>query len=546
MTETQIGSEFIGYRIENAIGRGGMGIVYRAYDLRLKRTIALKLVTPELVLDERFRERFARETELAMALEHPNVVPIHDAGDVDGRLYLAMRLVSGGDLREVLRAEGALEPARALAICRQVAAALDAAHARGLVHGDVKPSNVLLEENEHVYLADFGLTRRLDEQSEGRSVGTPSYLAPEQLKGKPGDERTDVYSLGCLLFECLTGSPPFAGDSRLAVAWAHLEEEPPSPSKRRPGLPEELDRVMSRALAKEPEERFPSAGELVSAAERALGLRRPHRVGKRALIGVSAIALALVATLAVVVAVRGGRGSAAPLLGHDDTLVRLDPRTNGVERVIDVADEPIAVATYGRTVWLDSRSGLVSQVDARTNHVVHTTPVSLTPVDLRVVAGPVLAADANGAWVIGTDTHGRSMLSLVPAGGGRRDYPLDRRPEAVATGLGAVWVIGRGARDDALLRLDPGTGKITVRARLPASPGIDSLTVGLGDVWLVSSSTATLYRIDLRLGSIDHTDLGETAGRPSAEFGHIWVDLGGDSGNSVVVDPRTLYTNYLG
>src|SRR6476646_2213349 len=181
-----IGSDFLGYRIEELIGRGGMGVVYRAYDLRLKRPVALKLVAPSLARDERFRDRFARESELVMSLEHPHVVPIYDAGDVDGRVYLAMRLGDGSDLGSLLREEGALEPARAMAICRQVAAALDAAHARGLVHRDVKPSNVLLDTSEHVYLADFGLTRRLDDESgaaEDRSVGTPAYLAPEQLEG---------------------------------------------------------------------------------------------------------------------------------------------------------------------------------------------------------------------------------------------------------------------------------------------------------------------------------------------------------------------------
>ena len=159
-----IGTDFLGYRVEELIGRGGMGVVYRAYDLRLKRSVAVKFVAPSLALDERFRERFARETELVMSLEHPNVVPIYDAGDVEGRLYLAMRLVEGPDLGSLLRAEGALEPARTVAICAQIASALDAAHARGLVHRDVKPSNVLLDGSEHVYLADFGLTR---------SLGTP-------------------------------------------------------------------------------------------------------------------------------------------------------------------------------------------------------------------------------------------------------------------------------------------------------------------------------------------------------------------------------------
>src|SRR5262245_29872866 len=183
-----IGTDFLGYRIEDVIGRGGMGVVYRAYDLRLKRPVALKLVAPSLATDERFRERFARESELVMSLEHPNVVPIYDAGDVDSRLYLAMRLVDGTDLGSLLRSEGALDPARAVTICSQIASALDAAHARGLVHRDVKPSNVLLDGSEHVYLADFGLTRRLDDLTSDpgseRSIGTPAYLAPEQLEGQ--------------------------------------------------------------------------------------------------------------------------------------------------------------------------------------------------------------------------------------------------------------------------------------------------------------------------------------------------------------------------
>src|SRR6478735_8802793 len=192
---TGAGTDFVGYRMEEVIGRGGMGVVYRAHDLRLKRTVALKLMAPELALDQRFRERFAREAEMAMSLEHPNVVPIYDASDIDGRLYLAMRYVEGTDLRALLRAEGGLGAARSLATCSQVAKALDAAHAKGLVHRDVKPSNVLLDANDHVYLADFGLTRRLAEQGipapHGLSLGTPAYAAPEQIEDGDVDGRTD-------------------------------------------------------------------------------------------------------------------------------------------------------------------------------------------------------------------------------------------------------------------------------------------------------------------------------------------------------------------
>jgi serine/threonine protein kinase len=259
----------------------------------------LKLMAPELALDERFRERFARESELAMSLEHPNVVPIHDAGESEGRLFLAMRCVEGTDLRALLRTEGTLEPARALAIVRQVAQALDAAHAKGLVHRDVKPSNVLLDPSEHVYLADFGLTRRQSDQAarpgDARSLGTPAYLAPEQIEGGPIDGRADVYSLGCLLFECLTGERPFAGASRLEVAWAHLESEPPRASERNPELPAAIDGVIRRAMAKKPDERYSTCAELVAAAEAALGIgpRATRRLGR--LLAAAAVVAALAA-----------------------------------------------------------------------------------------------------------------------------------------------------------------------------------------------------------------------------------------------------------
>ena len=230
-----IGAELLGYRVDELLGRGGMGVVYRAYDPKLKRAVAIKLLAPTLADDERFRERFLAETELAASLEHPNVVPIHDAGEDDGQLYLVMRFVEGGDLRRLLDAEAPLEPERAVAICSQVASALDAAHARGLVHRDVKPSNVLLDADGHAYLADFGLTGSLGEDGGAPPLvflGTPAYVAPEQIRGEPVDGRADLYSLGCLLHECLSGEAPFARDSDAAVLYAHLEDEPPEP----PGL----------------------------------------------------------------------------------------------------------------------------------------------------------------------------------------------------------------------------------------------------------------------------------------------------------------------
>src|SRR5215475_4376132 len=203
------GTELAGYRIESLLRRGGMGVVYRAHDL-----------APELAQDLRFRERFLRESRLAASLDHPAIVPIYDAGEVAGRLYIAMRLVEGTDLKRLLAEEGKLEPERALDVVGQVAEALDAAHERGLVHRDVKPSNILIDQRGHCYLADFGLSRRLGDVpvgGGGRSLGTVDYVAPEQIRGAELDGRSDVYSLGCVLYECLAGRPPFVRGTEAAV-----------------------------------------------------------------------------------------------------------------------------------------------------------------------------------------------------------------------------------------------------------------------------------------------------------------------------------------
>ena len=237
-TDPRIGTELLGYRIESVLGRGGMGVVYKAYDSRLKRYVALKFVAPELFEDERFRERFLRESELAASLEHPNVIPIYDAREVDGLLVIAMRLVEGTDLKALIRKHRGLAPAHAFALLTQLADALDTAHARGLVHRDVKPSNALLDSADHLYLADFGLAQSAADRGDltGQIVGSVDYVAPEQIEGGEVDGRADLYSLGCLFYECLTGEVPFARDSELAVLWAHLQERPPRASERNPEL----------------------------------------------------------------------------------------------------------------------------------------------------------------------------------------------------------------------------------------------------------------------------------------------------------------------
>jgi tRNA A-37 threonylcarbamoyl transferase component Bud32 len=271
------GAEIAGYRVESFIGRGGMAVVYRAEDLRLGRKVALKLLAPELSKDERFQQRFIRESRLAASIDHPNIIPLYEAGEVDGALYIVMRYVVGSDLKALMEREGLPEPPRLLSLFRQVAGALDAAHAAGLVHRDVKPGNILVasgagpEDTDHVYLTDFGLTKRSSSQSgltgTGHFIGTIDYVAPEQITGNQVDGRTDVYALGCVLYECLTGDPPFQREDDAGLLWAHLVEAPPRVTERWPDVPEGLDAVVATALAKAPDDRFPTCRELVYALQ---------------------------------------------------------------------------------------------------------------------------------------------------------------------------------------------------------------------------------------------------------------------------------------
>jgi hypothetical protein len=270
--ELRPGDQLADYQVEAVLGVGGMGIVYQAVDVPLSRPVALKLISPERARDPGFRTRFLRESQLAASLDHSNVVPVYSAGESDGRLYIAMRFVEGVDLRTLLAREAPLRPERALALLAQVADALDAAHARGLVHRDVKPANILVTEEsgrEHCYLSDFGLSREPERDlDDGRSTGlsgTFAYTAPEQIEGETVGAPADVYSLGCVLYECLTGRQPFGRSRPTAVLFAHLQEAPPGV----PGLPE-LDSVLARALAKKPTDRYGLCGELLRAADAAL------------------------------------------------------------------------------------------------------------------------------------------------------------------------------------------------------------------------------------------------------------------------------------
>ncbi|RJL20534.1 serine/threonine-protein kinase [Bailinhaonella thermotolerans] len=275
-----IGTRVGDYLVQDLVGQGGMSMVFRARDERLGRQVALKVLAPQLALDTRFRQRFVRESRTVAGIDHPNIIPIFEAGEADGLLFIAMRYVEGRDLRGLLDHEGPPPVARANRLLSQVASALDSAHQQGLVHRDVKPANILIAggagtgEPEHVYLTDFGLTKSTYSlaglTSQGQFLGTPRYVAPEQITGQPVDGRSDLYALGCVAYEVLTGVPPFQRDSELALLYAHVSDDPAPVTSHRPDLPPSVDLVMARALAKSPVERYGTCREFVAALRDAI------------------------------------------------------------------------------------------------------------------------------------------------------------------------------------------------------------------------------------------------------------------------------------
>ena len=459
------GMIFAGYRVEELVGRGGMGVVYRATDLSLERPVAIKLVAPELAEDERFRERFLREPRLAASLDHPHVIPIYEAGEHDGQLYLAMRFVEGSDLRTILEREEKLSPERTLAVLAQVADALDAAHRRALVHRDVKPANVLLDEDGHAYLTDFGITKQVggDSTDTGRVVGTLDYLAPEQIRGDPVDGRADVYALGCLLYQCLSGSPPFRRDTEAETLWAHMQEEPPSLRDHRG-----LDPVLRKALAKDQEDRYGSCAELIDAAADALGLARAPRAARRAIVppavrrhGRAILAgglLLLAATIALaIVALTGGEDGTVGPIGNG--VAAIDPADGSVTSFTESEAPPGNVAVGEGGVWvLDNEAQTVSRIDPDTKEVTETFDTPGVPSELAVGEGALWVGIAGGRG--GTNAT-VSVARMDPDNGrvtrndeaARRRGGLPGRGDAAARG-------GRGC----------GLGRQPGRKRVPHRP----------------------------------------------------------------------------
>jgi serine/threonine protein kinase len=500
VSDPRIGKTLAGYRIESVVGRGGMGVVYLAEHLRLKRKVALKVLAPELAADERFRDRFIRESEIAASLDHPNVVTIHDAGEADGLLYLAMRYVQGRDLKTLIEQEGSLAPDRAIALIGQVASALDAAHTSGLIHRDVKSANVLVTPgsmgHDQAYLTDFGLTKRPESVSgltkTGQFLGSVEYAAPEQFEGKPLDARTDVYSLGCVLYECLTGRVPFVRDSEASVMYAHLRDPAPPPSEARPDLPPELDSVVARAMAKSPADRFDSAGALAMTASTALqpertmpgpATRRSWRLPVLAVAAAALVALVAFLLLRPTNTVRsGGTGTVTSI---STGVLRIDPTTN-LARTIPIALNPSVSPLLGRAivvgagfVWVqDSLNAQLYKIDPSARSIVGTLTVSTYPA--------ALTTDGTTLW---------AGLSMIDPKSNRVTYRRDPQCcQDVVFGAGSLWTLNGTAVE----RLEPSTGRELMLFHVGGS----SLAIGEDVVWVLNRIRSQVTPISMRTNKV--------------------------------------------
>jgi len=544
-----IGDEVAGYRIEEQIARGGMGVVYRATHLGLDRPVALKVIARELADRRGFRERFLRESRLAARLEHPSVVPVYDSREVDGELIVAMRLVRGGDLRRLIDREGPLPPHRALNYLAQVADALDAAHAAGIVHRDVKPPNILVE-GDHAYLSDFGLAKAVDESGAASSasvVGTAAYMSPEQWRGDSIGPAADVYSLGCVLYEAITGIPPFE------------REEGDTP----PQMPHGVEATIRRAVAKDPAQRYPTAGALITAARAAEGSEvRPTavlsedrserstvpnpsqslfgRLGGRAtawiLGGVAIFVAAMVAAvLFLLLGDEGPQVSSPVAVGtpplrvaasakavwvtseKDGTLTRLDPETGDVVGRPHRLGKGVSGVAVGRNwTWVTNpQRGLLLRVDLFSGAVLKTIPLSGEPGPLALGGQRVWVADEGGKGITAVNAE-----SGAPAPRGR-GVPPQALGLRIAWGAKGLWVAISGA--NVVRRVDPADLLADEPTRVGGGPA--GITVAGGQVWVANSRSGTVSRVDPITRQLlgDPIQVGGHPGGIDAGTSAVWV-----------------------
>lgn len=506
MGDFSIGDEVAGYRIEELIARGGMGVVYRATHVGLDRPVALKVIARELVDRPGFRERFLRESRLAARLEHPSVVPIYDSREVDGELLVIMRLVAGGDLRKLIDSEGPLPPARAINLLAQVADALDAAHAAGIVHRDVKPHNILVE-GDRAYLSDFGLAKAVDESgaASGASVvGTAQYMSPEQWRGDSIGPAADVYSLGCVLYEALTGIPPFQRG----------EED------TEPELPQGVDEAIRQAVAKEPAQRYATAGDLLVAARAAEGSEvRPTAVlshdpserttvpaRSRGLFGrfggratawlVGGAAIFVIAMVAAVLFL---------LLGDDGPQVSAP---------IAIGTPPLHLDVGPKAVWVTSEAdGTATRLDPETGEVVGS-PHKLE----KGVSG--VAIGSKWTWV--TNPRRGLLLRIDPFSGEiLKRIPLPGKPGPIALGGQRVWVADEGGRGIDVVDAEAGT--VLDRGLAPHSPGLH-LAWGAQGLWVSISAANAIRRLGpAELAAGEPIRVGGGPAGVTVAGGFVWV-----------------------
>jgi serine/threonine protein kinase len=477
----RLGAEVAGHRLERVIAAGGMSVVYLAEHLQLQRKVAFKVLAPHLAEDEAFRDRFIRESRTAAALDHPNIVTIYDAGERDGLLYISMRYVEGSDLRKVLTADGALDPWRALSILSQTGSALDAAHAEGLVHRDVKPGNILLAQPgtvfERAFLTDFGVTKRMDPGTAltrtGQFVGTVDYVAPEQILAEPVDGRTDVYSVGCVLYESLTGRAPYRRPTDVATIYAHLQDDVPSLDERQPAA---MQAVIDRSLAKAKDDRYPTCGALVEAARSAMPddtrptavltaptPSTPPRRSGRPIAVVATVALVAALVAAVALATRpersdAGSTSTPPPTSPPPSAVAAGPLIWQDARWLEWADVPGEVAFNDSLLMRDGVVIAVGHADIGTNEdaVVWTqragrwdrhyvdgkgTPGLQRISGIAEVGDRLIAVGYNdavaAAWY--SDDGGSAWQAAQGMAGAPTARTVERGPD------GSLWALGEGA-----------------------------------------------------------------------------------------------------
>jgi serine/threonine protein kinase len=567
VTRLRSGDVFGGYRIQAVAGRGGMGIVYRATELALDRPVALKLIAPGLADDAAFRHRFVRECKLAAALDHPNILPVYHAGEHDGALYLVSRFVEGDDLLAVIRREHLLPPRRAARIVAQVGAALDAAHARGLVHRDVKPANVLLTPDDHAYLADFGLTKRLHSVEPGTRpgawVGTLDYVAPEQIRGEGVDARVDVYALGCVLFYILTGRVPFDREGDEAKLWAHLHDPPPAPSELAPGVPRDFDAVVGRAMAKSPDDRYPSAGSLGRAALAATGqdvddadrtvpmetglsdvttAERTLAPARRALRRRRAWpAFGVVAGAGVVAAVLLSSGGSSPPTRATSTTTPPTPAPTPrpVPRrthIIDVGFRPSSLTVARGDLWVVGfHRPTLTRIDGRRSRIASRPR--------GVPFGATVARAGYGAvWV--TNSRRDSLTAIDLRTGKVRGPPTPitaGKPVGLAVGTGGVWVVAYGLTGDSVVRVDPHTRQVRAVIGGFRRRGLGkNIAVGKDGVWVVETHRRAAALIDPHVDKV--TRLVPVGAEPkgiAVGAGFVWVANSGDNTVSQIAERST-------